>query len=336
MKEMAIGFLAVFFLATAQADDSIQLPSGTVVKIASFATHPNWKECFPPDHAFFAEKNDEGNLKGMHSRYSARLDGVSATLHENGNLKILAFYPGGKCQGMFRLWDEEKHMLLYSHYKDNQKHGITCLLNDGTPWLVQEWEKGALQSETVLVRKGSEFVPVDDAEQLAKAQKRLSTIEKELAERERDLKKSLGEWFLDEKSRIKKERDKILTPVAQAQHKVREQGIKKERADESSAAADAVARSHSAAAYYESHHRVTARIAVADSRVAGAASAVSDAARKASQSADRDIQDASENAQAVIGDAKHELAQMDKEITEHYEQLYHFALAALEKSLPNQ
>jgi len=203
MKEITVGFLTFFFLATAQADNSIQLPSGTVVKIATFAVQPKWTEWFPPDHAFFAEKYAEGNLKGMHSRYSGRLDGPSVTLHENGNLKMLAFYPDGQRQGAFRLWDEDKHLILYSKYQDNKKDGIICLLKDGSPWLIQEWNKGDLQSETLVVRKGSDFVAANDEKQLGEAQKRLSTVEKELNDTENDLKKSMGKWFADEKDRIK-------------------------------------------------------------------------------------------------------------------------------------
>ena len=79
VKTFALGFLTVFFLATAHADDSIQLPSGTVVKVASFAAHPKWQVCFPPDQPFFAEKDGDGNLQGMHGRYMGRIDG--ARLH---------------------------------------------------------------------------------------------------------------------------------------------------------------------------------------------------------------------------------------------------------------
>ena len=48
----------------------------------------------------------------------------------------------------------------------------------------------------------------------------------------------------------------------------------------------------------------------------------------------KDLKGANKNAKAVTGAAKHELSQMDKDITKHYKELYHFALAALEKSLP--
>ncbi|MGD0383134.1 MAG: hypothetical protein ABSA77_06425 [Thermoguttaceae bacterium] len=300
MKEITLCFLAVFFLAIAKTDDSIKLPSGTVVKTAIFAIQPKWKEWFPPDNAFFAEKYAEGNLKGMHSRYSGRLDGPSVTLHENGNIKMLAFYPEGQRQGAFRLWDEDKNLVLYSKYQDNKNDGITCLFKDGAPWLIQEWNKGNLQSETLVVRKGSDFVAVDDAKQLDVAQKRLSTVEKELTDTESDLKKSMGKWFADEKDRIKKEKDKILMPVAQAQYKAREQAIRQE-ADARAAAAHP--------------YRKSGRVADADEGMAT-----------------RDLKAASKNTKSVTGGAKHELSEMDKEITEHYKELYHFAMTALEKS----
>jgi hypothetical protein len=75
--------------------DSIRLPWGTVIKIASFEAHPVWKQSFPPDHPFFAQKYPEGKLSGMHTRYLGRLDGPSVILHENGNLKMLMYCPGG-------------------------------------------------------------------------------------------------------------------------------------------------------------------------------------------------------------------------------------------------
>ena len=284
------------------AGGAIRLPSGTVVKIASFTAHPKWKQSFPPDQPFFAEKYAEGNLKGMHSRYSGRLDGASAVLHENGKLKMLAFYPDGQQQGACRVWDEEKNMLLYAKYQDNKKHGITCLFKDGKPWLIQEWDKGTLQNETMLVRKGSDYVAVDNAAQLAEAQKKLSAVETEVAETETDLKTNLRKWLADETDRFNKEKEKELKKVAGALSKANQQRIRQE-ADARAAAAHP--------------YRKSGRVADADEGMAT-----------------RDLKGANKNAKAVTGAAKHELTQMDKDITKHNKELYHFALAALEKSLP--
>ncbi len=106
--------------------------------------------------------------------------------------------------------------------------------------------------------------------------------------------------------------------------------IKKEYAEEARANADTVARSHEAAVDAGSRHPVR------DARIAGAASAASDADARKSRSENPYIKEANKNAKAVIGEAKHELSEMDKEITEHYKELYHFALAALEKSPPDE
>ncbi len=283
--------------------NSIQLPSGTVVKIASFAVHhPKWRDWFPADQAFFAEKYGDETLKGMHKRYKGRLDGASAVLHENGNLKMLAYYPDGQRQGPCRVWDEDQHMLFYAKFKDGKKQGVTCLFKNGTPWLIQEWDKGTLQNETVLVRKGSDYVAVDDAAQLADAQKKLSAVEAEVVDTDRDLKNSLRKWFADETDRFNNEKEKTLTKVARAQSKAREQAIRQE-ADARAAAAHP--------------YRKSGRVADADEGMAT-----------------RDLKGANKNVKAVTGAAKHELSQMDNDITKHYKELYHFALAALEKSLP--
>ena len=146
--------------------DSLQLPSRAIIKTSAFEAHPVWKRSFPPDHPFFANQYPEGKLQGMHSRYEGRLDGASVTLHENGKLKMLAFYPGGHLQGPCRVWDDDAKMLLFAQYKDDEKHGVACLFKDGVPWLVQEWKTGALENETIVVRKGKDYVAVDDAEQL--------------------------------------------------------------------------------------------------------------------------------------------------------------------------
>jgi antitoxin component YwqK of YwqJK toxin-antitoxin module len=307
MKTLTFALLMIGLLSPAQADDSIQLPSGTTVKISSFAASPKWKECFPADHAFFAEKYGEGSLKGMHSRYSGRLDGASAILHENGNLKMLMYVPGGQRQGACRVWDENRQMVLYAKYKDDKKHGVTCLFKDGAPWFVQEWDQGTLQSETLVAKKGSDYVAVEDEKQLADAQKKLSAVDKERAADEADAKKSLTKWFSDEKSRYEKEKGKVLGKVARAHHTANQQAIRQEKD----------ARVDAAHTHHWGKDRV-GRVAHADKNMAT-----------------RDLNAAKKNSKAITNEAKHELSEMDTEIAEHCKELYQFALAALDKSLPD-
>jgi hypothetical protein len=129
-----------------------------------------------------------------------------------------------------------------------------------------------------------------------------------VAETESDVKKGLGKWFVDEKSRIAKEKDKVLTKVALAQHEARRQRITTEKDAEVAAA----------------HTHLYGKDRVG--RVAAAEEAFAAQGLKA----------ATKSASAVTGAAKHQLTQMDRDITEHYKELYDFALAALEKSLPGE
>lgn len=320
--------LTVLLGVVAAADDSISLPSGTVVKTASFAVHPRWKEAFPPDCAFFAEKYPAGPLKGMHGRYSGRLDGTSVSLHENGTIKMLAYYPAGQRQGAFHLWDEDKHLVFYSQYQDNKKHGITCLFKGGSPWLVQEWNQGDLKGESLVTRKGGEFTVSANSSQLAQAQERLAAAEKDLEETETGVKNNLRKWFVDESDRIRKEKGKVLTQVVKAQQKVGQQVARKEAAEEAHASADAVARSHQAA-IHAGENRVLRNT---DARVAGDARAAKAADAKESHAAGHAIEAASKNAKAVRSEAKHELSEMDKEMVSRSKHMYQFAMTALEKS----
>ena len=106
----------------------------------------------------------------------------------------------------------------------------------------------------------------------------------------------------DETDRFNKEKEKELKKVAGALSKANQQRIRQE-ADARAAAAHP--------------YRKSGRVADADEGMAT-----------------RDLNGANKNAKAVTGAAKHELSQMDKDITKHYKELYHFALAALEKSPP--
>jgi hypothetical protein len=166
-----------------------------------------------------------------------------------------------------------------------------------------------LQNETVVARKGSDFVAVDDAKQLAEAQEKMAAVEKEVAEARSDLKNSLRKWFADETDRVKAEKEKVLTKVAGAKSKANEQRIREEED-----------RRERAAHYHprRGYEDRTGRVAGADEK-----------------SAAQDRKAAGKNAQGVTREAKRELTQMDREINERNRELYGFALTALENSLPD-
>ena len=289
------------------AADSIQLPSGTVIKCASFDARPTWRKWFPPDHLFFAEQYPEGKVSGMHSRYVARLDGASAMLHENGCLKMLAFSPGGHRQGTYRVWDDDQKMVLYAKYKDDKKDGVTCLFKDGVPWLVQQWTKGTMDSETVVSRKGSGFAALDDSEQLAKAQTRLSAVEEERAADESELKQRMRTIYAEGTKKIEDEKDKALMREIHARGDAERQRIRKE--------ADArVAAAHT----HEYGRDRVGRVAAADGASAG-----------------QDLKRADKNLSTATKQANEKSREINAALEQGSKELYKLAMAALEEAMPS-
>jgi hypothetical protein len=193
-------------------------------------------------------------------------------------------------------------MLLFAQYKDDEKHGVTCLFNEGVPWFIQEWKKGVLENETIVARKGKDYVAVDDAGQLAKAKGMLSAVDKEVAENQSELKKTMRTWFAGASELVKKEKDKVLTRVAAAQSKERKQAIRQE-ADARAAAAGARRWGETTAG-----------------RVAGADEGFAAKDRKA----------ANKNLNATTAEAKNKLHEMNSDLEQGSRELYEFAMAALE------
>lgn len=317
MKSIPFSFLFAFFSIFAWADDSIRLPWGTVVSFAEFEVRPNWRIAFPPDRSFYAEKYADGKLKGLHGRNAAKLDGASIALYENGKPRMLGFYPRGIREGSFYLWNEEGHLLLYSKYQNGKKHGITCLFRDREPWLVQEWDKGILKDETLLAGEGSVFAAMKDEKQFAESQKRLSDLEKQLAIMESALRKKLKSWSFEEDKRLKQEQENIRKPLALAQDEEQDLKKDKELAEQNRAAADLIART-------------------GGKRIVGIAKAEKDAASRASQSASKDLKEAEKKVKDLTIETQHDLEKMDKAIAARNVELYRYAIAELEKSLPQK
>lgn len=281
-------------------DSVIKLPSGTTIKTSSLETHPKWREAFPRDGQFFAEKHAEGGLAGMHGRNQGKLKGPSVYLYENGSLKALAFYPASLREGPTRVYDEEKRLILYARYKEGKEDGVTLFFKDGVPLLAQEWNAGKLESETLLAQKGSDFTASDDATRLTDAREKLAAVKKELADNESELKKRVRTWFADAQERAAEEKDKALRPAMMARI-----GVAQEKARQEQDARTAGAHPYS--------HRGGA--AAADEGMAT-----------------RDLKADKGNANALAKHAMGELHAMDKALAQGSRELYEFALVALEKA----
>jgi hypothetical protein len=240
----------------------------------------------------------------MHGRDAHKLAGTSATLYENGRLKTLASYSHSVREGPVRVWNEEKRLVLYSQYKENKKHGVTCLLSDGSPWLVQEWKEGKLLSESVVARNAQgDWQSVDDPKKLAEAQKLLAAVEADLKEIETDVRKNLREETEEDEERIGKLKAKTNHAVNQAKIKAEYQ---KERKEEAAVVAGAHPHPYSP--------------------IGGAAQAEEHSAAVDEKADNRDAKAKEKNAKKTVQGAVKAEAKHDKE-------LHGFALAALERSL---
>jgi antitoxin component YwqK of YwqJK toxin-antitoxin module len=307
-------------LGRVRGGDSIELRSGTVVKTAQFEVHPVWRECFPSDQPFFAEKYSSGHLKGISVREEDKLNGVSATLHENGNLKSFASYPHGVRDGDFRLWDEDRTLLLVSQYREGMKHGVTCLFQNGEPWYIQEWQQNVLKSETILVRKETQFVAAEDSSQSALARTRLASAEEKFKRDEVEAKNRLKKWVAEETKKARLETQKVLAPVDDAEKKRNKQIVRKQAAEAGRTNADVVRGAH------QMRNPV-------DRTIREEAKAVARGQVREANAAGGAIRMAQQNLKETEKEAKQELNKLEAAAKAKFKKLYEFAMTELEKSL---
>ena len=308
-RSLFTGFLIgqLTFAAGALAGDSIRLPSGTTLDTATFEVRPQWREMFAKGHAFYAPKYGSGSLQGMHARDGTKLDGPSATLYENGKLKILATYPDAVRQGAFRVWDESGRMLLYVQYKDGKKHGVVCLFQTGKPWFIQEWKAGELTGETLVRAAGGSS---DDAK------KALAGTEDMLQESDRDLRKNLRQWVQETTQDIREQNVDAMKPVHEARARAFSNAHHQADARAGRAAADIVAGAHPRP----------------NSRIGGAAEAASAGYAREAHAAGKGRKAANKAANATLGKAQKTAHKRDAALDDDQRDLYRFALDSLERS----
>ena len=196
MRTFAVVACVGFVLVGAAAcwADDIPLPS-------SLEIHPRWREMFPPGNDCYVQKNAMGGLAGIHGRDRDILRGPSVVLYESGGLKMLGGYAKAARDGTFRMWDKEGAMILYAQFKEGKPHGLVVIFREKKPWLVQEWKAGELQREST-----------DDADAHAK----LAEIGADLAATEKEVRKSLRDWFAESEKQRKAENVAALKPAAHA------------------------------------------------------------------------------------------------------------------------
>lgn len=199
----------------------IELPSGKTLTQTMVGLPERWKsELFPPRTPIYLSKYPNGEIRGVYAYSFGKLHGPAVTLHENGELSVLANYHMAQLDGQLRMWDEDGRRLLFREYSRDRKNGLVCLFSKGLPWLIQEWDKNSFVAEYLIEFTGRvpSVVPKKDLgpeklKELVGARKRLYELEAELRKREVEIKKRLVVWYREEDRRIKQKRAAIRGPA---------------------------------------------------------------------------------------------------------------------------
>lgn len=177
---------------------TISLPSGAVLDGEGIEPRPGWQDRLLSNFSFVSYYNS-GAMAVIANRKAERLEGGAASLYEDGHLQTLAEYSNNQLTGGLRIWDENKNRLLYSQYKRGKRQGITCLFDDGYPWLVQEYDQGTAGSEYYVdFKSGTARLVVknditcrDEKLDYADALEKLTSLDEVLSGGEKQLRKAI-------------------------------------------------------------------------------------------------------------------------------------------------
>ena len=153
---------------------TIKLPSGAVFASTMVKMAENWENLLFPDpsHVYVVNYRS-GMVQSVCSNTDGKMDGWVAQLHPNGRLSSLAHYKNSQLDGRQGIWDAETGFrLVYGEFAKDKKVGFMCVFHENRPRVIQEWEKGKMQGEYLILydpEGKSTVVPLEgcDAQQAA-------------------------------------------------------------------------------------------------------------------------------------------------------------------------
>jgi len=192
----------------------LALPSGARLTEAMLEVSNGWQEeLFPKNAIVYVAKYPNNKIQGIFTLKKAKLNGAAASLYENGNIQTLVFYKEADLHGPMRQWNENGEWLFYAKFNHGKKHGLACLFQNGTPWLIQEYDKGIAQNNYLVkwTQSSAIIVPTeqltsDENFEMSEALQQLDTLEETMKKNETILKQQLAEWYREEDQRVKQER----------------------------------------------------------------------------------------------------------------------------------
>ena len=292
----------------------------------AFDVQTRWRQAFPADAPFYAEKYPSGTLHGIYGRDVGVLHGTAALVWESGSRKALASYNHGVIQDALRIWGTDRKPVLYAEYKAGKQHGTTCLYSGGYPWLVQTWKAGELVGESVGQQGANTWKPVDDATVLEAAKKQLDAVQADWKENEREVRKEVHQWVSETDENIRKQNVELLKPARELRRKAISAAQHKEAAEAARKSDAMAARSHRAAVNAGSRHPVR------DARVAGAAKAAANSDARASHAAGSEMKAANQATGAAAKEARRAGQRRDAMLAKDLNELHRFAVESLQKA----
>ncbi len=197
----------------------ITLPSGAILNEPMLDMPDDWAEkYFPENVVAYLSKWPNGDVRGVYSLDNAKLDGYAIELYESGYFHTFARYKSARLDGRMMQWKEDGRRLLFAQHKRGNKHGLICLFRNNLPWLLQEWDKGSLQSGYLVSYSENRYnlIPKTQfsdrqTEEYGTAQSELALLESSFEDDGNQLKRELAQWYREESHKIRRQRASRLS-----------------------------------------------------------------------------------------------------------------------------
>lgn len=146
--------------------EKLTLPSGTALtRDELFYQRGQLPRMFGGTNAFFIALDAEKRISAAYSYKDGKLDGYAMLMYPTGKPLAVGAFEGSNRDGSWWVFDESTHEVYFSQWRNGRRYGLTCLVEGGAPWFVQEWQSDSLKGQyLVRVEEGKYVaVPIDAA-----------------------------------------------------------------------------------------------------------------------------------------------------------------------------
>jgi len=242
------------------AENTIELPSGSVLRSRVLVVPRDWQRLFPDWSQTYIAYYPNGGIQGVFSYSRGKLNGTLVLLRLDGDLCLWAHYRRGQRDGAMHMWGANGQRLLYAEYRRGRKHGFTCFFRERRVCLVQEWVGDQLDGEYPAVRIGNVRVALSKrlvalaltgevvartivplaapppttlrlAIDMLQDAQALARLEVDIWDKENEIKRKVVSWYREADERYRRgERTMYRAPVMRARARQRVQAMNNQNA----------------------------------------------------------------------------------------------------------